>query len=218
VVGAFWTRRAGGRKTRVFRLKNARFSFRFSARKTPPQAAQLAIRASTSPASVLDQSQTSRQRRACPDRPQRRVAGIEVVDRPRREGAGMGRARQFRVDQVSRRLMQDPRAGHRRSPVPDARPPHSPPAPSPATGRPSHRPASGPRGTGAWTTDAPPACGGAPALARGRVEHHHRLDAQAAVLRAAEADRVDPGLPRHLGRRAIQRRAGIGEARAVEMQ
>jgi hypothetical protein len=50
------------------------------------------------------------------------------------------------------------------------------------------------------------------------IEHHHRLHADAAVLRAAEADHVDPGLPRHLGRACIQRRAGIGEPRAVEMR
>ena len=55
-------------------------------------------------------------------------------------------------------------------------------------------------------------------LARRRIEEHHHLRGHRAVLGGAEAQHVDAGLPRQLGRRAADEGQRIGEARAVHMQ
>ncbi|MPL71156.1 hypothetical protein SDC9_16927 [bioreactor metagenome] len=54
------------------------------------------------------------------------------------------------------------------------------------------------------------------ARARG-VEQDHRLDAHAAVLRAAKAQHIDARLPGHLGRARPGRDQGIGKARPVHV-
>ena len=54
---------------------------------------------------------------------------------------------------------------------------------------------------------------------RGRrlVEHDDGFGIHRAVLGRAERHDVDPGAPRHVRRRAIERRERIGEPRAVEV-
>ena len=51
----------------------------------------------------------------------------------------------------------------------------------------------------------------------GRIENHHRLDAQAAVLGAAERQDVDPGPPRHVCRGAAGCHDGVGKSRTIHM-
>jgi hypothetical protein len=119
---------------------------------------------------VFDQSQTSRQRTGASRVARRaRVAGIEVVLRPRREGPPHGP----RAALSRRRGFPPAHAGSARRAPPQARQKRGHPAEFAASRHlrhrsSAHRPASVPRGTGAWTTGAPPACGEAPARARGR--------------------------------------------------
>ncbi len=56
------------------------------------------------------------------------------------------------------------------------------------------------------------------ALGECRIEEQNRFSDSHAVLCAAETQHVYSGLPCHLGRRAAQSRAGIGEAGAIHMQ
>ena len=51
----------------------------------------------------------------------------------------------------------------------------------------------------------------------GRVEQHHRLDPEAAVLGAAEAQHVDTRLPGQLRRRAAEMHQRVGETRPVHV-
>jgi hypothetical protein len=131
---------------------------------------------------------------------------------------GVGRAGQFGVDQVSAGLVQDACAGQGAQTVGQAR--------GRRVGRPRHVQPQAVRRIGQHLCRKEPVLG--PQVPRtfptqrqipppGRVEQHHGLDGQAAVLGAAETDGVDPGLPRHLGSGAIKRHTGIGEARPVEM-
>ena len=51
-----------------------------------------------------------------------------------------------------------------------------------------------------------------------RIEEHHRLGRERAVLGGAERQRVDAGTPGDIGRRASEPRQRVGETRAVHMQ
>ena len=49
------------------------------------------------------------------------------------------------------------------------------------------------------------------------IEKHDRFTERQTVLRAAQAERIDTGTPRDIGRRAIEGRDCIGKARAVKL-
>jgi pimeloyl-ACP methyl ester carboxylesterase len=76
---------------------------------------------------------------------------------------------------------------------------------------------SAPTGSGAWKTDARRACAAARTPRHGRDRRRSPPRPPCSRSWCPEADRVDPGLPRHLGRAAAQRHQRIGKARAVQM-
>ena len=54
-------------------------------------------------------------------------------------------------------------------------------------------------------------------VAERAIEKYDRFTERQAVLRAAQAEHVNAGTPRDVGRRAVERRHGIGEACAVKL-